>query len=184
LKILQCPSAEANREAIGSLAFAAGGTGACIDYAPVSNVHPDLQRSGLVDAVAIYQGVLCNNTLIRHNDIPDGTCNTIAMSENGARSKYYFGRRLEPDQQTPGGPWASPVNWIWVKGSSYNGIRSPGPCAINCNSWQDVYSFHVNGANVLFMDGRVDFLRADIDIRIFAGMVTRKGGEVISGSDF
>ena len=46
------------------------------------------------------------------------------------------------------------------------------------------YSFHPSGANALFVDGSVHFLKAGIDIRILASLVTRAGGEVVSGSDY
>ena len=55
---------------------------------------------------------------------------------------------------------------------------------MNCTNDREVYSFHPGGANVVFADGSVHFLKATIDIRVFAGLVTRAGGEVVSGSDF
>src|SRR2546423_446907 len=59
-----------------------------------------------------------------------------------------------------------------------NGIVQPGQCAINCTNQREVYSFHPGGANVLMADGSVRFLKESIDIRVFAGLVTRAGGEV------
>ena len=46
-----------------------------------------------------------------------------------------------------------------------------------------IYAFHTAGANVVLADGSVRLLRADIDIRAFAALVTRAGGEVVS-TDF
>jgi prepilin-type processing-associated H-X9-DG protein len=46
-----------------------------------------------------------------------------------------------------------------------------------------VYGFHSGGLNALFADGSVNFVQQNIDIRIFAALVTRNGGEVISGND-
>ena len=59
----------------------------------------------------------------------------------------------------------------------------PGPCAINCTNERQVYSFHPGGANAVFADGSVHFLKADVNIRILAALVTRAGGEVVSSSD-
>ena len=70
------------------------------------------------------------------------------------------------------------------QGSSYDGTAKPGPCAINCTNDKEVYSFHPGGANAVFADGSVHFLKASIDIRIFARLVTRAGGEVVTASDF
>jgi prepilin-type processing-associated H-X9-DG protein len=63
-------------------------------------------------------------------------------------------------------------------GASADGTTQPGPCAINCTNAREVYSFHPGGANAVFVDGSVHFLKANIDIRIFARLVTRAGGEV------
>ena len=55
---------------------------------------------------------------------------------------------------------------------------------MNCNNDQEVYSFHPGGANAVFVDGSVHFLKAGIDIRVLARLVTRAGGEVASADDF
>ena len=69
-------------------------------------------------------------------------------------------------------------------GSTPDGTEGPGRCALNCtNSWE-IYSFHPGGANALFGDGSVHFLRSDMRIHILARLVTRAGGEVISPDDF
>ena len=70
------------------------------------------------------------------------------------------------------------------QGSTPDGATKPGPCAINCTNDREVYSFHPGGANAVFADGSVHFLKAGIDIRIFARLVTRAGGEVVSASDY
>ena len=57
-------------------------------------------------------------------------------------------------------------------------------CALNCANDGEVYAFHPSGANVVFADSSVHFLRSGIDIRILAGLITWAGGEVVSNSDF
>jgi hypothetical protein len=37
--------------------------------------------------------------------------------------------------------------------------------------------------NALFVDGSVNFIRQSINIRIFAALVTRSGGEAVSTED-
>ena len=64
------------------------------------------------------------------------------------------------------------------QGSSYDGATMPGPCAINCTNDHEVYSFHPGGANAVFVDGSVHFLSARMDMRGFARLATRAGGEV------
>jgi prepilin-type processing-associated H-X9-DG protein len=63
------------------------------------------------------------------------------------------------------------------QGSTSDGATKPGPCAINCTNEQEVYSFHPLGANAVFADGSLHFLKADMDIRIFARLATRAGEE-------
>ena len=76
-----------------------------------------------------------------------------------------------------GGVWVGGT-LIFGQGSTPDGVTQPGPCAINCTNNREVYSFHPGGANAVFADGSVHFLKANIDIRIFARLVTRAGGEV------
>jgi prepilin-type processing-associated H-X9-DG protein len=46
-----------------------------------------------------------------------------------------------------------------------------------------VYGFHTGVVNTLFADGSVHFIQQNIDIRIFPALVTRNGGEVVTGKD-
>ena len=59
-----------------------------------------------------------------------------------------------------------------------------GTCAINCINDREPYSFHPGGANSLFADGSVHFLRESIDIRVFCRLISKQGGEVISARDY
>jgi prepilin-type processing-associated H-X9-DG protein len=90
-----------------------------------------------------------------------------------------------PGSISPCGAWAA---WsgctIWVLGASADGAERPGRCGINCTNQTEIYSFHPGGANALFADGSVRFLKASMDIRILARLVTRAGGEVVSDSDY
>ncbi|HVK13536.1 MAG TPA: H-X9-DG-CTERM domain-containing protein [Gemmataceae bacterium] len=51
---------------------------------------------------------------------------------------------------------------------------------MNCTNDHEVYSFHPGGANAVFADGSVRFLKASLDMRMFARMATRAGGEVVT----
>ncbi|HXG10331.1 MAG TPA: H-X9-DG-CTERM domain-containing protein [Gemmataceae bacterium] len=69
-------------------------------------------------------------------------------------------------------------------GFTTNGTSSPGPCHTNCTNSNENYSFHPGGANAVFADGSVRFLRDSMPIRIMGRLITRAGGETLSGSDF
>jgi prepilin-type processing-associated H-X9-DG protein len=55
---------------------------------------------------------------------------------------------------------------------------------MNCTNAYEVYSFHPGGANAVFVDGSVHFVKATIEIRALARLITRAGGEVLSGNDY
>jgi prepilin-type N-terminal cleavage/methylation domain-containing protein len=184
VSILQCPSAESNR-----LVYppeTAGQSAAATDYAPILGIHPSLVALGLVDQVGNYDGVLTLNFMARHADIRDGTSQTILVAEDAGRNARWEAGRLVPGSDSLGGPWAGHGNRIYVQGATTGGssVTRPGPCALNCTNDHEVYSFHFGGANAVFADGSVHFLKAGIDIRIFARLVTRAGGEVVSTGDF
>ena len=57
---------------------------------------------------------------------------------------------------------------------------SPGPCHTNCTNNNEVYSFHTGGANHVFADGSVHFVKKSMDIRMFVKLLTRAGGDVVT----
>jgi prepilin-type processing-associated H-X9-DG protein len=186
LKILQCPSAQANRvvdAGHGDGAFQNGGQGACIDYGPVARVSPALVAWGLIDPPSSYEGALPVNRMTRLAAITDGLSHTLLVSEDAGRPQLWQAGRYVPGEFAAGGPWASSANPLVIMGASTDGTILPGPCAIDCTNKQQPYSFHTGGANFLFADGSVRFLQTGIDIRVLAALATRAGGEVVSGSD-
>jgi prepilin-type N-terminal cleavage/methylation domain-containing protein/prepilin-type processing-associated H-X9-DG protein len=191
LPVWQCPSAEPDRLEGGSLPFISpppqpnyAGSASCGDYAGIMGIDPALADLGLVDRVSSYDGILQVNRSTRMPaDIPDGTSNTILMAECAGRPTLWQAGKAVPNQWVSGGPWAS-RGLMFGRGSTQDGSALFGRCAINCTNNREVYSFHTGGANALFADGSLHFLNASIDIRVFARLVTRAGGEVVSGSDF
>jgi len=183
LKNLQCPSAEADR-VVTTGAFAYGGRGACTDYAPILKVYRTLAELGWTDLVENYDGALPRNAMMRPADITDGLSTTLLMAEDAGRPRLWQQGRPVAEAHISGGPWASSLNAIGIWGYTPANATRPGPCAINCTNEGEVYSFHPGGANALFADGSVRFLKADINIRVFARLITRAGGEIVSGEDF
>ena len=182
LRVFQCPAAEPDRLAGGG--NASDGRGACTDYAPVKAVYSGLVSRGLIDPAGNYQGVLDVNFMARVADIRDGTAYTLLAAEDSGRPVRWQSGTAETALFTPGGPWASDSNIVYVWGSTADGSRRPGPCALNCTNWGEIYSFHRDGTNALFADGSVHFLHAGLDLRILACLVTRDGGEIVAADDF
>jgi prepilin-type processing-associated H-X9-DG protein len=217
LRIMQCPSAKADRLHIEAYPATANNTpwGGCIDYAAIKGIRTgagQLATSGFVDLVGNAEGVMPDSDMRRFGDIIDGTSNTVVIAECAGRPELWRAGRPVPLAQLdpsmprypiedaaggdmPGGAWAEQQNAFFLDGSTPDGRLKPGPCAINCTNnycglptrnYDDgeVYSFHAGGANGLLADGSVHFFRASMDIRVFARLVTRDGGEVVAANDF
>jgi prepilin-type processing-associated H-X9-DG protein len=174
VKVFQCPSAEPDRY----MRLTSGGKGACGDYAPTEGVDPVLASKDS------YKGVLELNVFTRINDITDGASNTILLTEDAGRPKRWLAGHSGDDQAVTGCGWCGYNNPLIIQGSTLDGQTRPGPCAINCTNDGEVYSFHPGGANAVFADGSVHFLRANMTINVLAALITRAGGEVVSGNDF
>jgi prepilin-type processing-associated H-X9-DG protein len=187
LKALQCPSAGADRvvkDGQGDGGFTDGREGACTDYSPVASVSSGLAALGLIDPAANYQGALPVNAMVRPADITDGTSTTLLVAEDAGRPQLWRAGRAVAGLFAYGGPWASAVNPVVILGSSADGAAVPGPCAMNCTNNRQPYSFHPGGANFLFADGSVHFLRAGVGVRVLAALATRAGGEAVPAGDW
>ena len=122
--------------------------------------------------------------MCRLAEIPDGTSNTLLVAEDAGRPVLWRAGRLASDAFAFGGPWASSANPVVIWGAGDDGKTPLGSCAINCSNNQQPYSFHAGGANFLFADGSVHFLKDGLDLRVLVRLATRAGGEVIAGSDW
>ncbi len=78
---------------------------------------------------------------------------------------------------------SSRPNALDVRGATADGSARLGPCVVNRTNEHEVCSFHAGGANAVFADGSVRFLKAAISMRAFARLVTRAGGEPSSAGD-
>jgi prepilin-type processing-associated H-X9-DG protein len=73
-----------------------------------------------------------------------------------------------------GSRWASPDTEFW----SHN-ICAGGTSLINCNNGNEIYSFHVGGAQFSFADGSVHFVADSLDIEVQISLITRAGEDEI-----
>jgi prepilin-type N-terminal cleavage/methylation domain-containing protein/prepilin-type processing-associated H-X9-DG protein len=203
LSVLECPSTPSPERQDGipeSIPWTQ--VVACTDYAAVNGVDPRLFTAGLVDKAD--KGMLPKNEKPRIADIIDGTSNTIALLESAGRPKLYrLGQPIGdlPVPRVNGGGWSRAANDITLNGLTADGVLAPGPCAINCANGEDFssqypdpyygvqgtgapYSFHTGGINIAFADGSVRFVQQNISIRTMGQLVTRAGGEVVTGLEF
>ena len=127
-------------------------------------------------------------------DILDGLSHTFLVGERTGGNQIYNGNRFDPVATNflsglDGGGWGDLLNGEhWVQGSLRGGIGWPpqgGPCAVNCTNARGFgfHSFHVGGSHFLMADGSVQFVNSEVDARLFASHVTRRGGEIIDSQE-
>ncbi|MHC5537820.1 H-X9-DG-CTERM domain-containing protein, partial [Singulisphaera rosea] len=84
-----------------------------------------------------------------------------------------------------GGAWADPFTYARLAGAQgKTGGTRGGTCMVNCTSDDEIYSFHPGGANALFADGSVHFLKDTISVRSVVALITRAGGEILSSDQY
>ena len=99
-------------------------------------------------------GVMVYDEAMRFRDITDGLSGTLAVSE---------------DAGSADGQWINARN-LFDQGYAIN--KAP-------KFENDIRSFHPTGAEGLFADGSVRFLRESMDMKVLAAICTRNGGEVV-----
>jgi prepilin-type N-terminal cleavage/methylation domain-containing protein/prepilin-type processing-associated H-X9-DG protein len=116
--------------------------------------------------------------------ISDGTSNTFLLAEVAGRNlKFHMGRQIA-DNET-GGPWGNPDSRINIGGCDPNDATAVnGPMAMNCINDKEIYSFHSGGANVVFADGSVRFVKQSVTIDVVLSLLTRARGEVINSDAY
>jgi prepilin-type N-terminal cleavage/methylation domain-containing protein/prepilin-type processing-associated H-X9-DG protein len=130
---------------------------------------------------------------VRVVSVTDGTSNTLIVAECGGRPAGYNRSRqiylsevdgLAVDGSTEpvssgGGAWADIFTYAAVAGArcDNSGIRG-GPCMVNATSNDEIYGWHTGGANVLFCDGSVHFLRENVNPAVVISLVTRASGDI------
>ena len=191
LKIMQCPSAEPNRvEGPDNERSGVDVAAACGDYGAIGNVDQALVDNGYIPGPLPPKpnGVLADQSTPRIAAITAGTSQTRMVGEIAGRPTHYVtGWKVvpyDPNKPVYGSGWADWDNGFQIHGATPDGLIEPGPCGINCTNKKGIYSFHPGGANVVFADGAVHFLRESISIVTVAALATRAGGEVIAGTDF
>jgi prepilin-type N-terminal cleavage/methylation domain-containing protein len=161
-----------------------------VDEAATGTVPPAANSPGL--------GLLAYNVPATIRQITDGLSKTIMYAESGGRPTIYRnGQEVGgfPEKRVNGGAWCRPASDMSIDGSSGDGTRDGGPCAVNCTNGIEIgatfphpyyvsvgtsepYAFHPAGINVCMGDGSVAFRNEEINIREFARLVTRNGSEL------
>jgi prepilin-type processing-associated H-X9-DG protein len=165
--------------------------------------HHDVEAPIDVD----NHGVLYLNSRVRYDDVTDGPSHTILLGENlggdtglgwasGTRATLRntgsqineLGITVPPGKvaivpvkpPAPGAPPAPPSTvekWENIPGGA-------GDDVVPVDLVGGFGSHHVSGANFLFCDGSVRFLRKSIDFRVYRFLAHRADGELISDDQY
>ena len=157
---------------------------------------------GISNNDGLGKGVMFRNSRIRLADITDGTSQTIAVVERAwsNASGVWAGavtngviRRGPSNRNPPGKPSSPAATMVQAHCHLINPNSDPDGGLDDCSS------LHPGGANFLFADGSVHFLKsipADVGTRpdgssiyspaglVFQALATRAGGEVISADSY
>ncbi|MBP3958730.1 DUF1559 domain-containing protein [Gemmata sp. G18] len=121
--------------------------------------------------------------------VTDGTSNTILLCESAGRPQFFVGGTLNSSKTLNDGGWGHHENDYGLDGAvSKTNTSSPGNCVINCHNDNETYAFHTGGANHVFADGSVRYIRDSINPQTYAALITAQGGgmttaEVSPGTD-
>jgi len=142
-----------------------------------------------------FKCVLNGDSQRRIGSITDGTSNTIAMAEDAGRADVPTGGFMIIKTETmDDGTSADRRSWAWADpDNAYNvdklvnnsqfPVGGPPGCTwdiVNCGPNEETFSFHPGGANVALADGSVHFINADVSAPVFAALMSKNGGEVVS----
>ena len=175
------------------------------DYITIPGLHSYvLQVAGLpaayVSIAAGETGTIVDGSkpgASRMASLTDGSSNTMMIAEDCARPVGYNGKRMMYSNSggpvdgvlngAPGGggAWADCYTYSHLNGAQGrdNGKRG-GTCMVNCTSDNEIFGFHAGGANALFADGSVHFLKDSASVQVIAALVTRSCGEIVGADQY
>jgi len=184
LNVMVCPSAPPYRVDNFTTPFVPGATFpfAAGDYAVADGVDGSWQVRGFVDSDGTSNslvGLLRGNVVRRIAEVTDGTSNTIMVSEDAGRPlSYRKGNAARPGRRESGAGWADYESEFYIDGDGYS------PCHTNCSNNNEIFAFHPGGANHLFADGSVRFVKETTSARVLGRLITYNRGEVVSADEF
>lgn len=200
VRVFRCPTAARGPDVISAIAksprpaLTFANPVAPTDYEALMGVQPNSINPHL--SSPIYNAtnrwsVMYRNSTTRFADILDGTTQTVLIVECSSRPNVFRQRRLQSGMSNDQGiGWADSEGAFSLDGASNDGsLEGCGPaggCVASMNRKNDnePFSLHVGGANLLFADGRVQFLADSLPLDVLAALATAQSGEVIDGSRY
>lgn len=155
------------------------------DYSAPSGVSGTWVTQSIgTQAISGGPPILERDKFVKFGSISDGLSNTLFLVEDAGRP-YRYGRgfvKRGADREGNGaaGAWGDADSWFGIGGANADlGTQGNGPTAVNGSSDNEIYGFHIGGANVLLGDGSVRFLSENVTLAMIAAFVSRQGGEIL-----
>jgi prepilin-type N-terminal cleavage/methylation domain-containing protein len=129
-----------------------------------------------------HNGVVCQISMIKSNDILDGLSNTYAVAERYIDSnKYETGTGSDDDQTMYVGHDHDTLRWTH---SLQIPRRDRVPTTATPSTTLNFGSAHAEGFNAVFCDGAVRTIRYAISMPVHEKLGNRKDGQPVSPADF
>ncbi len=118
-----------------------------------------------------WQSPSSKHTPTRIAEVSDGLSSTIVFMEDAGRPDEYAARGQPTGWQVGPNSWNDIshafIIQIWCSTQPFS-----------CANGNEIYSFHIGGANYLMGDGAVKYLPNNININVFYKLFTRQAGDV------
>ncbi|MCP4644424.1 MAG: DUF1559 domain-containing protein, partial [bacterium] len=202
LEVFLCPSSVGSR----TVKIGDGKTAATADYAPPTAFSWELASLGLVEPdhyaanrQKMTRGITHPNNVggVRMADILDGSSSTIIFAEDAGRPDHWTRSGRGPADhdngcgnynvvggRVRGAGWADVDRSIPLHAFARDGLSCNGPCAVNCTNNNETFAFHPGGATVAFADGRVKLMQENVNVAVYAALITMTGEELLSDDEF
>lgn len=132
-------------------------------------------------------GVLVKDTPTKIAQIVDGLSHSLLIVECASRPDTYKasnGRHIPTGNTNQCISWADSLGPFKLHGIDANGDkvkRSDSNVPFNATNDGEAYSFHPGLMNTCFADGSVRTINEDVNLYVFAAIITRAGSEVNTG---
>ena len=153
----------------------------------------DAVNNGGLGPVGAHAGMFYRNSATRLAEVTDGTSNTIAVGERSHNLSYvtwtarsidgWLGKTSPLEGGTDKFNPSPEECWTQIMGPAglEDGTRTINQATAHV---EDYWSRHPGGANMLFADGSVHFLKDSINPQNWRALATRGYGEIVSADGY
>jgi len=168
------------------------------DYVPATAVGAELIDSGIVTHRQYPGGAIHPDRETPLASVHDGLSQTLAMTEDAGRPGHYVrngakgpatcstgcGNYDVSGGRVLGAGWGDVRQAIPLHGFTNDGLRCPGPCAVNCTNNNEAFAFHPGGIMIVLLDGSTRFVSDSIPIDVWASLITYRNRDTVPADTF